>query len=109
MVPLAQLLHNQSPFQVLFTLLNVHSLRSVRYQPCSHTSNNPNAASGWEVWVGCHGESLPSTTAWATQLCFVIGTSKVRMKPEPRASSQGQAASLVPQCSVSEGAKSSRY
>lgn len=45
MVPLAQLLCNQSLFgQVLFILftlhLNPHRLRNVRYQPCNHTSNN---------------------------------------------------------------------
>lgn len=39
MVPVAQLLHNLFD-RVLFTLhLNPHSLRNVRYQPCTQTSS----------------------------------------------------------------------
>lgn len=58
MVPLAQLLQNQSLFgQVLFTLdLNLHSLRDVRFHPCNHTSNSETQILGED---GRCGESLP--------------------------------------------------
>lgn len=114
MVPLAQLLHNQSPFQVLFTLhLNLHSLSSVRYQPCNHTTNNPNAGSGWEVWVGCHGESLPQHHGLGPPVVlsnwYLKGEDETRAQGQQLPVSRGQAASLIPPCSVCEGAKSSRY
>lgn len=111
MVPLAQLLDNQSLFgQVLFILftlhLNPHRFRNVRYQPCNHTSNNKTQMLAVD---GRCGLAAPAP-AWATQLGSAAVTSKVTMEPEHMASSwSGQAAMLVPECSVSEGAKCSRY